>query len=1644
MDLARGLVEDDRRSSQSDEPSEEVIVWALALRATIESHTRDLDGTSPMSELLIQRLTNLAQSADAVARGMEFGFLFDPVRKLFSIGYRVADGSLDSGYYDLLASEARLTSFVVIAKGDVPVSHWFRLGRALTPVEQDSVLVSWSGSMFEYLMPALVMRAPAGSLLDQTCRLVVRRQISYGAERGVPWGVSESGYNARDLEMTYQYSNFGVPGLGLRRGLSDDVVVAPYATALAAMIDPGAAVRNFQRLAEAGGSGIYGFYEALDYTPSRLPENALVAVVRAYMAHHQGISLVALDNVLHGGIMRARFHTEPIVQATDLLLQERTPRDVAVARPPAEDVMTVGDAREFVPPVVRRFTTPHGALPRTHMLSNGRYAVMLTAAGGGYSRWRGIAVTRWREDVTRDVGGTYIYLRDAHSGQVWSAGYQPTGLEPDRYEVVFSEDRAKIARQDGSITTTLDVLVSPEDGGEVRRVSVMNLGTRTRELELTSYAEVVLLPPAADAVHPAFSNLFVQTECVPELDVVLATRRPRSPDEPRLWLAHVVAVEGETVGELQWETDRARFLGRGRGVRMPLSMIEGRALSNTVGSVLDPIVSLRRRVRIPPGVTIRVSFSTMVAPSRVEALNLAEKYRHAVTFDRAATLAWTQAQVQLHHLGIGPDEAHLFQSLARRVLFLDRTLRPSADVLTRDTGGPAALWPHGISGDIPIVLVQIDDPDDVGIVRQLLRAHEYWRMKQLAVDLVILNERAPSYVQDLQSLLETLVRTSQSAAAHDGHALHGSVYILRSDRITPSQRDALLTVARAVLSNRRGTLAEQITREQRPEPPAVASLRRPPAAKPPPDPPLPRPELELFNGLGGFAAEGREYVTILGAGDATPAPWINVISNPVFGFQVSESGSGYTWSINSRENQLTPWSNDPVNDAPGEAIYVRDEETGELWSPTALPIREAGQPYTARHGQGYSCFQHISHGISLELLQFVPLGDPIKVSRLTVRNASGRTRRLSVTAYVEWVLGVSRSASAPFIVTEIDPDTKAMHARNTWSSDFAGRVAFADLGGAQTAWTGDRTEFLGRNGVLERPAALTREGRLSGRAGPGLDPCGALQTMVELRAGERVDVVFFLGEAATREEAGALIARYRTADLDMVLRAVEDRWDEVLGAVQVRTPDRSMDLLLNRWLLYQALACRVWSRSAFYQAGGAYGFRDQLQDVMALSVATPGIAREHLLRAAARQFVEGDVQHWWHPPSGRGVRTRISDDAVWLPYAVLHYRDTTGDAAVLDEVVSFLDGPTLATGQEESYFRPDMSSEQGTLFEHCARALDRALAVGARGLPLIGTGDWNDGMNRVGREGRGESVWLGWFLLATLREFAPVAEDRGDQARAAAWREHAGALKMSLEAQAWDGDWYRRAYFDDGTPLGSTKSEECRIDSIAQSWGVISGAAEPARAARAMAAVDEHLIRRDEGLMVLLAPPFDRTALDPGYIKGYPPGIRENGGQYTHAALWSVIAFATLGEGDKAYGLFSLLNPINHANTRANADRYKVEPYVVAADVYAERAHVGRGGWTWYTGSAGWMYRAGLEWLLGFRVRGEHLHLAPCIPRGWPRFEVVFQYRSARYEITVENPLGVSRGVSSVEVDGAAPVSGGGPLRLTDDGATHSVRVVLG
>ena len=1638
-DISKALSSESGKDIDSD-----LVFWADAVCRAIKSHSRDFGDSPPAISAV--RLSTLAKRVRAMALEMEYRFLFDEERKLLSIGYLSSEGKLDLNCYDMLASEARLASFLAIAKGDIPARHWFRLGRAVTPVGSGAALISWSGSMFEYLMPSLIMRAPAGSLLEQTSRLVVQRQMNYAATLGVPWGMSESAYNARDIELTYQYSNFGVPGLGLKRGLGANTVIAPYATGLAAMVNPQAAAANFDQLAAIGAKGRYGFYEALDYTVSRVPEGKPVAVVLAFMAHHQGMTIVAIADAIFDGAMRTRFHSDPIVQATELLLQERTPRDVAVAIPWTSEARVVAKGQDVSPAGGRRLTTAHGASPATQLFSNGRYALMVTAAGSGYSRWGDLAISRWREDATCDDWGSYVFLRDINSGEVWSAGFQPSGVEPDDYEVVFEEDRAQFTRRDRTLTAVQEIVVSAEDDAEVRRVSVTNTGKREREVELTSYSELVLAPQAADVAHPAFSKLFVETEFLSNEGAILATRRRRSPDEPEIWAAHHSVLDGEAVGKVEVETDRARFLGRGGSIRTAIAAMDGGPLSGTVGTVLDPVFALRRRVRIAPGATVRVAFWTMVASSREALLDLLDKHRDTTAFERASTRAWTQAQVQLRHIGIDPAEARLFQRLAGHLLYSSPALRPSSESILRGAGAQSLLWSLGISGDLPILLLRISDSDNLDIAHQLLQAHEYWRMKLLAVDLVIMNERASSYVQDLQIAIETLVRTSQSRISPDNERAAGRVYVLRADLISSDARALLIAIARVVLVGQRGPLSDQLDRG----PDLRVNIVRTPIrlvgkSGPVLDAVPSSKELEFFNGLGGFSNNGREYTIILGPDQLTPAPWINVIANPDFGFQVGTEGGGYTWSVNSRENQLTPWSNDPVTDRPGEAFYLRDNDSGDLWSATALPIRDETATYVTHHGRGYSRFTHTAQEIAVDLVQFVPRRDSIKISRLKLHNKSNRVRNISLTAYVEWVLSQSRQASAAFVTTGIDSVTNAMFARNPWSSSFGYRIAFADMSGHQDDWTGDRREFIGRNGTLASPEALTSSSAFSNTTGAGLDPCAALKTTITIPPGESREIVFLLGQTASAEDARALIARYRAADLDGVQLEVAKYWEDVLGAVQVTTPNRSMDIMLNGWLLYQTLACRIWARSAFYQASGAYGFRDQLQDGTALVSSLPAMTREHLLRSAARQFIEGDFQHWWLPHSGQGVRTRIADDRAWLPYSTIQYIDGSNDSGILDEIIPFLEGAKLAAGEHDSFFQPTVSDETATLFEHCARALDQSLAVGGHGLPLMGTGDWNDGMNRVGEGGKGESVWLGWLMYATLNAFARFADARRETRRSVTWRAHAIALQTSLEREAWDGQWYRRGWFDDGTPLGSAANDECRIDSIAQSWAVISGAADPERAVLAMAAVERELIRPQDGVALLFTPPFDKTPLDPGYIKGYPPGIRENGGQYTHAALWSILALAELGEGDKAVSLFSLLNPINHARTRADVHRYKVEPYVVSADIYAAAPHVGRGGWTWYTGSAGWMQRAGIEGILGLRIRGTSLHLDPCIPKAWPGFGVVFRYRSARYEIQVQNPQGVSGDhIQLATLDGEALPGNEACIPLTDDGATHQIRIVLG
>ncbi|KAA0890020.1 GH36-type glycosyl hydrolase domain-containing protein [Pusillimonas sp. ANT_WB101] len=1647
----------------ADDDSVDLLYWIMALQLAVREHESDMEAASDTAAL-DSRLKAIAKTARAMAVEMDFSFLLEPDRKLLSIGYSLADNSLDASCYDLLASECRLASFFAIAKGDVPSKHWLRLGRTATPVGRGSALISWSGSMFEYLMPSLIMRAPIGSLLEQTSRLVVQRQQDYGVLLGIPWGISESAFNARDIEFTYQYFNFGVPGLGLKRGLSQDKVVAPYATGLAAMVDPENARKNYKRLANEGALGRYGFHEALDYTRSRLSEDQTVAIVRSFMAHHQGMTVVALANALLDGQMRKRFHREPMVRACELLLQERVPRDVAVAHPRAEEVKASVAPTDVGAVITRRFDRLPAGPPPVHMLSNGRYTVMLTTAGGGFSRWGDVAITRWRPDPTRDHWGSFIFMRDMQRGTVWSSAPNPDMIGTVRMQIDFTEDKADFMHRDGSLATSTQIVVSGENDGEVRRVSLVNSGRRPRDVELTSYSELALAPPAADNAHPAFSKMFVVTEYLTEFGALVATRRPRTPDEPSVWAAHFAVVEGDIIAPIQYETDRARFLDRCDYGVAPNKIISGQALSDTVGTVLDPVFSLRYCVRVKPGRAVRVAFWTLVAPTREALLNLIDTHHDRSAFDRAKTLAWTQAQVQLRHLGIQAEEAASFQQLAAPLLYPDSRFRVASDLIVHGAGSQSGLWPHGISGDLPIVLVRIDDAEDIALIRQLLRAHEYWHMKGLSVDLVIINERASSYVQDLQNGIETAVRSSQARPRIGDAPAKGVVYALRADLITMSARELIQSIARIVLVARHGLVAEQLGRiaesssRTGAEAKAMAArlaaamsdtrlARQHFAASSSPDTVgsakvARRPTLEYDNGLGGFGLDGKEYVITLDAARTTPVPWINVIANRSFGFQVSAEGSGYTWANNSQNNQLTPWSNDPVQDPPGEVLYLCDKNNGDLWSPTAAPIRH-DTPYIVRHGHGYSVFEHEHEQIASTLLQYVPWNDPVKISRLTLTNKSEQRRQLSVTAYVEWVLGTSRADTAPFLITHMDAETGAMFAQNPWSLNNSGRIAFVDLLGLQSAWTADRREFLGDNGSTAAPLALISADKLSGRCGAALDPCAALQCEVWLDGGETVELVVLLGQADSEDEARKWVTRYRGADLDAVLDDVKANWEKILGTIQVKTPDRAMDLMLNGWLQYQTIACRMWARSAFYQASGAYGFRDQLQDSMALMFSMPDAARAQLLRAASRQFPEGDVQHWWLPKTGQGVRTRISDDKVWLAYAAANYVLRSGDETVLEEPLAFLEGPALLDGEHDAFYQPTLSTETASLFEHCARGLDLCLDLtGEHGLPLMGTGDWNDGMSRVGELGRGESVWLGWLLLRTLALFEPMARER-DPVRAERWRQHAGDLAKAIEAHAWEGQWYRRATFDDGTWLGTTDSEACQIDSIAQSWAVLSEAAVPDRAAKAMASFDRMLVRHNDRLALLFTPPFDAPSRDPGYIKGYPPGLRENGGQYTHAAMWAVLAYARQGDGDKAADLFALLNPINHARTPEALERYQVEPYVVAADVYSVAPHVGRGGWTWYTGSAAWMYRAGIEGILGLQREGRAVALSPCIPLAWPGFEARLHLDDTHYHIVVEHRSGLGQGVTHAHSDDLVLECSQGRVLLPLDGGRHTVIVSI-
>lgn len=1585
------------------------------------------------SEFAKARLKTIQQLASQAAEfsNMEYDFLYDKSQRLLAIGYFVPEHHRDLSYYDLLASEARLSSFVAIAQGKIPQESWFALGRRLTRAGNTPVLLSWSGSMFEYLMPGLVMPTYENTLLDEMCIGTVLKQIEYGAQQGVPWGISESCYNVVDAHLTYQYRAFGIPGLGFKRGLGQDLVIAPYATILALMVDPQEAYKNLQVMKAKGFEGQYGFYEAIDYTPSRLSREQRYAVIKTFMAHHQGMSLLSFAYLLLDKPMQKRFEADTQFQTALLLLQEQVPKSVGFYSG-STDHEEISSASAT--PEIRFIKTADTPVPEVQLLSNGKYFVMISNAGGGYSRWKDLAVTRWREDSTCDNWGMFCYINDREKNEFWSTAYQPTLKTPEQYEAIFSQGKVEFRRRDHDIETYTTIIVSPEDAVEVRRIQLTNDSQTKRKLSITSYGEVVLAAPAADDSHSAFSNLFVQTEINEHQHAIVCTRRPRSKEERPPWMFHLMKVNGVELTQVSYETDRTKFIGRGHTLAHPQVMNQPKALSGSQGSVLDPIVSIQSKIILEAGETATIDIITGISETREGNQSLIDKYQDRHLRDRAFELSWTHSQVVLRQIGATEADAQLFGKLASSILYLNPALRTQPSTILKNQRQQSALWSYSISGDLPIVLLVVSDLDTISIVKQLIKAKVYWQMKGLAVDLVILNEDSGGYRQVLQEQIQGLVTASVGFASSDRQ---GRIFVRPIDQVTAEDRILFHAVARIIISDKKGSLEDQVNKRSTPKQPISKLLPSKTQTYPHHEIKIPD-NLQYFNETGGFSADGKEYVIQFNKKKQTPLPWINVITNTTFGTIVSESGSSYTWFENAHEFRLTPWKNDPLLDSSGEAFYIRDEESGTFWSPMGLPALNQSRTITT-HGFGYSNFQHIEEGIFTSVTIHVDREAPIKFITITITNKSDRSRKLSATGYVEWVLGELRPKSLMHLTTEFDAGTRSLIARNRYNPDFQHYVAFFDVDDSSYSYTTDRLEFIGRNGTLQNPEALTRT-NLSGKSGACLDACAAMMVPFSLEPKQERTITFKLGAGKDLQEAISTIKKFKAPQSSIQsLQVVKDFWNHTLGAVQVETPDSSINILANGWLLYQVLSCRLWGRSGLYQSGGAFGFRDQLQDTLSLLHAQPELTRKQILISASRQFKEGDVQHWWHPPIGRGVRTLCSDDYLWLPFVTSRYVSTTGDTSILSEQVTYLEGRKLNVDEESYYDLPIQSDKRASIYDHCKQSILHALRFGVHGLPLIGSGDWNDGMNMVGIHGKGESVWLAFFLYDVLNRFMKVAELQGDAEFISTCEKQAKLLKKNIKTHAWDEEWYLRAYFDNGSPLGSRKNEECKIDAISQSWSVLSKAGDPIRTRSAMRAVNTLLINREKGLIQLLEPPFDKTEMDPGYIKGYVPGVRENGGQYSHAAIWMVMAFAKLGDEERTAELLKMINPIHHTSMPNEVATYKAEPYVMAADVYGVAPHTGRGGWTWYTGSAGWMYQLILESFLGLKREGDTLIFEPCIPLAWESFSLQYRFHETVYSIQVLQELNE---ITTVSLDGKQLKKN--VLPLTNDKESHQVIFSVG
>ncbi len=1568
------------------------------------------DQTKTTLPIAAEQWSGLAARIDALVSSSDFKFLFDESKKVFSIGFNADENRLDDSYYNLLASEARLASFVAIAMGQVSERHWFDLGRPVKKVKGKTVLLSWGGTMFEYLMPELVMKSFENTLITQTNREVVDRHVDYAKAKFIPWGISESGFFAFDYNYNYQYQQFGVPDLSLKLELTENLVVAPYACLLALAFRASDVIANLNRLAKMGAYGTYGFYEAVDFNPDRVKKPKEWEVVLTYMSHHQGMSMVAIDNVLNDGIMQKRFHENGMVASAELLLSEKIPRRVSRVELPEKEFKAISRDPTLTDLTGYKFSGKTETI-RTTVLSNSEYSVVVSNGGVGFSSWKNIDITRWQVDTVENNWGWFCFVKDLTSKEVWSATYQPFLKKPDKYEVAFLPHKAEFVRVDGQLETKTTVVVVSDGNVEIREVSITNRGKKTRGLEITDYAEIVGLKHRDDVFHPALGKLFVESEFDATRQALIFKRRPKSETDPERWIWHMMRMDGEKAPISEYETDRLGFLGRGRTI-LTASAFDN-PLTNTVGATLDPIMSVRSRVFINPGETKRLFFLTGIEESKTLVDEMIGKYSEMGEMERAFKLSEIYSQIELRHLGIKPDEVRLFQKMGSRIIYPDRFSRAAQDILAQNVLGQTGLYPYGISGDFPIVLVKIKSRDGLRLIKQTLLAHEFLRMKNIYFDLIILNEQIPTYSGDLKEAIIGMIDTSLSRPRLDKP---GGIFVRETATMPSGDRVLFETTARLVIDSQLGALEDAFDLALRTEERQYNFE-------------LDRKKLKTTGQAKYKLGDGSVNI-ISDYGDLTPIPWSNVITNSHFGTLVTGSGLGFTWANNSQQNRLTTWSNDPVSEKPGEVVYFKTDKGAGWWSATPLPSNGIGK-YVIKHGFGYSEYLCKTDVATTVTEVWVDTDDPVKIINVKVTNTSGGVLRIKPTYYAELVLGDVREQNQFFTVTDFDNAHGAIVAKNSYNHVYGQNITFSMTTTPAVRYSTDRMEFLGRGGMWSQPVYMEAdfETELEKRVGAGLDPVMVLETELELVAGEEKNVAFVLGQAKDKNEYQRLVQKYKnTANIGESLKRVKKSWKDRLGTIQITTPDKNLNTLANGWLVYQALAGRVWGRTGYFQSGGAFGFRDQLQDMLALLYCQPDLVRQHILYASGHQFIQGDVMHWWHPDTNRGVRTKISDDFLWLPWLVEKYVSVTSDTGILEEMVSFMDMAPLAETETERYDEAIPTHDKASVYTHCLRALENGMKVGIHKLPLIGSGDWNDGLNSVGEKGIGESVWLAWFEYGVFSDFAQICKIRGDKHNALRYLRYAKALKEAVAKTGWDGNWYKRAYFDDGSVLGSEENEECKIDSISQSWAVISNAETGSRAITALEAVDKQLVLEKDKLVLLLTPPFDKGTTFPGYIRGYIPGIRENGSQYTHAAVWLALAHAKLGNGSMALKLLDMINPINHTDSDTGVKTYKGEPYVLPGDVYSHAQHVGRMGWSWYTGSAAWMYKTIIEDILGLKQQGNKIIFTPVVPKNWDSFELKYVWKETTYDLKFKR---------SKEVKTIRPKS----IRLINDKKKHVLRI---